>query len=74
MLGRRDEAEQHYRNALEIHEGMEAPYWIARTQLDLADLLLSTDHDQAVALAAAAAARAATYGYEALATRAGQLN
>ena len=73
-LDQPDEAEHHYRNALAIHQGMQAQYWIARTQMDLADLLLHTDHDEAQTLATAAATRALAYGYEALAARASQIN
>jgi class 3 adenylate cyclase len=39
LLGRQDEAEHHLRFALEEHRRIDAPYWIARTQLDYADLL-----------------------------------
>ena len=39
LLERPYDAEAHYRRALDLHESMRAPYWIARTQLDLADLL-----------------------------------
>ena len=74
MLDRPDEAERHYRNALAIHERMEAPYWIARTQLDLADLIATSDLEQARALATDASSRAATHGYEALIARADLLS
>jgi hypothetical protein len=74
MLDRPDESERHYRNALAIHERMEAPYWIARTQLDLADLVATSDGAQARALVADARSRAATHGYDALTARADLLS
>jgi hypothetical protein len=37
-LGRHEEAELHLRLAIELHERMRAPYWIACAQLDLRDL------------------------------------
>jgi len=45
LLGRYDDAEDHLRAALAMHERMQAPYWIARTQADLADLALARDAD-----------------------------
>jgi hypothetical protein len=39
-LGRDVDAEAHFRVALELHERIRAPYWIARTQLDVCDLLV----------------------------------
>lgn len=43
LLGQCDAAEAHLRDALAVHERLRAPYWIARTQLDWADLLLVRD-------------------------------
>lgn len=39
VLGRHDVAEQHLRQSLAVHERLRAPYWIARSQIDLAALL-----------------------------------
>jgi tetratricopeptide (TPR) repeat protein len=44
QLGRYDEADTHLRRALEVSERMHAPYWIARTQLDLAELCIARQH------------------------------
>jgi hypothetical protein len=41
LLGRYDDAERHLGHALAVHEQIPAPYWIARTQLDLAELCLA---------------------------------
>lgn len=49
---------------------MAAPYWIARTQLDLADLLVARNPDEVRALASEALSHAAVHGYAALAARA----
>jgi hypothetical protein len=38
-LGHDVDAEAHFRVALELHERIRAPYWIACTQLDVCDLL-----------------------------------
>jgi class 3 adenylate cyclase/tetratricopeptide (TPR) repeat protein len=44
-LGRYDAAEEHLHHALAIHERMAAPYWIARTCIDLAELSLARRAD-----------------------------
>jgi class 3 adenylate cyclase/tetratricopeptide (TPR) repeat protein len=41
LLGRYEDAESHLRLALEMHERMRAAYWIARTQVDLSELMLT---------------------------------
>lgn len=67
VLGNDGAAEAHLRVALELHEQLEAPYWIACTQLDMCDLLLRRqgEHDveRARELAAAALDTAQTRGY-----------
>jgi len=40
VLGRYDDAEAHFLQALEIHENLEAPFFIALTQLEWARMLL----------------------------------
>jgi class 3 adenylate cyclase len=40
VLGRYDDAEAHLAVALEMHEHIQAPYWIASTQLDRRDLVV----------------------------------
>lgn len=51
VTGRYPEAEAHLRVALEIHERIAAPYWIACTQLDLRDLLVESQAPEAEARA-----------------------
>jgi len=41
LLGRFDDAERHLLDALEMHERIPAPYWTARTRLDLAELFVT---------------------------------
>ena len=45
VLGRYDEAERRLVSAAERHEQMYAPVWLARTRVDLADLLLECGAD-----------------------------
>ena len=45
VLGRYDEAERRLVSAAERHEQMYAPVWLARTRVDLADLLLECGGD-----------------------------
>jgi len=72
LLGRLDDAERHYRDALRLHEAIGAPYWLARTQLDLAELLVDGHRgdDEARTLAASALGSAEEHGYGGLARRA----
>jgi tetratricopeptide (TPR) repeat protein len=41
LLGRYDDAETHLRDALVMHERIQAPFWIARTRIDQAELCLT---------------------------------
>ena len=41
LLGRYDDAERHLHDALAMHERIDAPYWIARNRIDLAELCLA---------------------------------
>ena len=63
--------------ALEIHERLRAPYWIASTQLDLCELLRDRgdpgDAARARPLLDAAAATAAAHGYLGVQARASSL-
>jgi hypothetical protein len=43
LVGRPDEADELFREALDAHQRWPAPYWIARTQLDWAEALLARD-------------------------------
>jgi tetratricopeptide (TPR) repeat protein len=45
VMGRYDEAERRLISAAERHEQMYAPVWLARTRVDLADLLLECGAD-----------------------------
>ena len=78
LLGRYDEAETHLRRALETHERLEAPYWIARTQLDLAELCGArrnpTDTDTARDLIQQVRHSAEQHGYGGLLPRAHRLS
>jgi tetratricopeptide (TPR) repeat protein len=40
-VGRYDDAQRHLGDALAVHERIPAPYWVARTQLDIAELCLA---------------------------------
>ena len=44
-MGRHDEAERRLVSAAERHEQMYAPVWLARTRVDLADVLLERGVD-----------------------------
>ncbi len=46
LLGRHEDAETLFRAALSMNERIEAPYWIARTKLDYADLLVHRDQSE----------------------------
>jgi predicted ATPase/DNA-binding SARP family transcriptional activator/class 3 adenylate cyclase len=73
LLGRDTDAEDNFRLALDLHERLEAPYWIARTQIDYADLLLRRnqrgDAKMARDLLSAAGDMAGTRGYAGLRRR-----
>ena len=65
IIGEYGAAEASLREALEVHQRLRAPYWIARTKLDLADLLTVRrepgDSAQAAELIADARQVAETY-------------
>jgi tetratricopeptide (TPR) repeat protein len=77
MLGRDDEAEDHLRLALDIHQRIQAVFWIARTQLDYAELLLrrnrAGDVQRAQEFIRAADESAEAHGYGGLQRRASTL-
>jgi tetratricopeptide (TPR) repeat protein len=70
VLGRPDDAERHFRDALEMNERMGARPWVAHTQYDLATMLHVRDRpgerETAVGLLHAAAATCAELGMVAL--------
>ncbi len=75
LLGRSEAAEAHFRTALSINERIEAPYWIACTQLDYADLLRDVGKiDEAVRLVDQALETAKTFGFAALESRAAKFS
>jgi class 3 adenylate cyclase/tetratricopeptide (TPR) repeat protein len=70
-LGRADEAEGHFRGALEIHERLQSPYWTAQTQLDLADLLREGEqHAEVRGLSGQALETAQRFGFGGIEQRA----
>ena len=71
LLQQPDAAQAHFRTALSINERLKAPYWIARTQLDYADLLRDVGKaDEAARLVDQALETAKTFGFAALERRA----
>ena len=73
-LGRPDEAEGHFRGALDIHERLQSPYWTAQTQLDLADLLLEGgQHAEVRGLSGQALETAQRFGFGGIEQRADAL-
>ncbi len=76
-VGHYDVAEGHLRSALARHEDLGAPYWMARTQLDLVDTLRASGRPEGLQkadeLAESARAAAHRHGYGALAARSEQL-
>ncbi len=71
LLDQPDAAEAHFRTALSINERLEAPYWIARTQLDYADLLRDVGKtDDARGFVDQALETAKRFGFAALESRA----
>ena len=73
-LGRPDEAEGHFRRALEVHERLQSPYWTAQTQLDFADLLREGGlHAEVRNLSAQALETAQRFGFGGLEQRADTL-
>ena len=77
LLGRYDDAETHLRDALALHERPQAPYWIACTELDLAELCVTRrgPDDSAAARDHIQQAQRAIdqYGYAGLSPRAERL-
>jgi hypothetical protein len=75
LLGDYADADRELGRALDLNAAMRAPFWVARTQLDYADLLVlqSPDDPRAPALAREAAATAGLHGYGGLERRAGEL-
>jgi hypothetical protein len=65
-----DDADAHFAEAMEIHERMRPPYWIARTQLEHARMLLARggpeDGSRAGALLDQVESTAAEYGFAGL--------
>jgi tetratricopeptide (TPR) repeat protein len=69
-----DAAQSHFRTALSINERLNAPYWIARTLLDYAELLRDVEKaDEAAGLVDRAIEIARTFGFAALESRANTL-
>jgi tetratricopeptide (TPR) repeat protein len=77
VTGDYDQAEEWFATAHDIHQRLEAPFWMALGQLDHADLCLARradgDLDRARELATTAAATAAEYSCAGLTKRAEQL-
>jgi len=71
LLGRENEAEENFRLALELHERLEAPYWIARTQVDYAQFVRSHrgDTENARYMLSTAGEIAVSHGYAGLSRR-----
>jgi tetratricopeptide (TPR) repeat protein len=69
-LTRYEAAEAHFDEAMRIHQRVQAPFWIARTQLERARLLMARDaaddQDQAGELLDEVDAAAAEFGFAAL--------
>jgi class 3 adenylate cyclase len=66
-LGRDADGEMHLRRSLALHEQMRAPYWIARSQIDLAQLLHRTGRrSDASSLLDEARGIASTYAFDGL--------
>jgi hypothetical protein len=73
LEGRRSDAEEHFAEALDVHQRMRAPFCIASTQLAWGRLLLPQDPDRGSLLVTAAAAIAARHGYRYLQRSADEL-
>lgn len=67
ILGRFDDAQSHFAEALAIHERLRAPYWIARTHLETARMLVARQSpgnaEEAAALLDQVAATATQFGF-----------
>jgi hypothetical protein len=77
LLDDYEQAELWFATAHDIHTRLQAPYWLAKGQLDHADLCLARlaagDTEHAHQLATTAAATAAEYGCAGLSKRAARL-
>jgi class 3 adenylate cyclase/tetratricopeptide (TPR) repeat protein len=77
LLGHQQDAESFFRSALSINERLEAPFWIARTKLDFADLLADGAHpgdvEKAREMVGEALGVGQQYGYGGLVPRAQSL-
>lgn len=77
LLGEYDQADEWFGVAHDINARLQAPFWVALTGLDHADLCIARDADggleRARELAMSAAATAAEYGYAGLTKRAAEL-
>jgi len=77
VLGRFDDADAHFAEAIDIHQRLQAPYWIARTQLEHARMLLDRrgcdDSPRAAVLLEQVEATADEYGFAGLTRHAAAL-
>lgn len=73
VLGRDDEADSFFARALEIHERLEAPFFIALTKVSWAAALTARDRPRAAVLAQQALEVAQTYGFGDVERRAQQV-
>lgn len=62
VLGRPEQAAEHFRRALVMHERLRAPFFIASTQLEWGRLLKATEPDRARGMLTRARDLAATHG------------
>ncbi|MDP9236001.1 MAG: protein kinase [Chloroflexota bacterium] len=77
MLGRFDEAERHFAEAIEMNLRLRAPTWVAEAQFRYASMLLlrggAGDRERAIAILDEATTKAKALGMKALLDRAGVL-
>jgi hypothetical protein len=75
VIGDFDSAERHLDVAMRLHEALEAPYWVAITQLDRAELLVEIGGRDALVseLASSAEKTAERYEFGALGARAARI-
>jgi tetratricopeptide (TPR) repeat protein len=62
LLGKPEQATEHYRRALAVHERLRAPFFIASTQLEWGRLLQAAEPDRARGMLTRARDLAATHG------------
>jgi class 3 adenylate cyclase/tetratricopeptide (TPR) repeat protein len=76
VLGRHNDAESHFAHALEIHENLEAPFFIAETKLEWGRMLLvrraEGDLPRAKEMLTSARDKAQSYGFAAIERRASE--